>query len=491
MFLQQTRGRENSHITILHNRNCQPQLSTNYGDDIIAVLTTIALILIGVLLFELIIFLHEGGHFIAAKKSGVKVNEFALGMGPKLFRFTKGETTYSLRVFPIGGFCALEGEDEDSENPRAFNNAKIWKRMIIIVAGAFMNIVLGLVLMLFTILPQDSIASTQISQFMPGSFSSVTGLQEGDRIVAVNGYGVNTHIDFYFALYTLPVTEISGDGLEIYKEDCAFDLLVYARECLAKLDEEKANQVNEGMGRLILDAQPEIASANSKNDAYTVFCRYIDEITSLAGLDKVKTYPEIEERETRKRYRCNVTVMRDGEKVELKDVDFMTLQGEDGKPKLQLDFYVQPIQKTFGTVISETFKETVSIVRTVWGGLLGLVTGRISLNEMTGPVGLAATITDVASESLKTGGFGNAVSSIVYVMMVITINLGVVNMLPFPALDGGRFLMLLIEAIFHKPVPRKVESIINTVGLVLLLALMAVIAVKDIWQLFNGGFHYG
>ena len=412
-------------------------------------------------------------------------------MGPKLFSFTKGETTYSLRLFPIGGYCALEGEDEDSDNPRAFNNAKIWKRMIIIVAGAFMNIVLGLVLMLFTLLPQDSFASTQVSQFMPGSFSSVTGLQQGDRIVAVNGYGVSTHIDFYFALYTLPVTEVSGDGLEIYKEDCAFDLLVYARERLTEMDAEKSNQLNEAMAGVIMTAQTEIASTQSKAEAYAVFCKYYDEITELAGLKKTEKYPEIELRETRKRYRGDLTVIRDGERVELKDVDFMTLQGEDGKPKLQLDFYVQPIEKTFGSVISETFKETFSLVRTVWGGLAGLVTGKISLNEMTGPVGLAATITDVASESMKTGGFGSAVSSIVYIMMVITVNLGVVNMLPFPALDGGRFLMLLIEAIFHKPVPRKVESIINTVGLVLLLALMAVIAVKDVWQLFNGGFHYG
>lgn len=412
-------------------------------------------------------------------------------MGPKIFSFTKGETTYSLRLFPIGGFCAMEGEDEDSENPRAFNNVKIWKRMIIIVAGAFMNIVLGLILMLITLIPQENIATTQVSQFMPGSFSSVTGLQAGDKIVNINGYGVNTYIDFYFALYTLPVTEVKGDELGIYKEDCAFDLLVYARECLGKIDNTKAQQVDSKMGEIIKTAQEKLAKTTNKQEAYKLFCGYYDEITSLAGLDKVKEYPEIEYRETRKRYRSDMTVMRNGEKVELKDVDFMTLQGENGKPELQLDFYVQPLNKNVGTVLGETFKETVSVVRMVWGGLAGLVTGKFSINEMSGPVGLAAAITDVASKSLETNGFGSAVSSIVYVMMVITINLGVVNMLPFPALDGGRFLMLLIEAIFHKPVPRKVESIINTVGLVLLLALTAVIAVKDVWQIFNGGFNYG
>lgn len=412
-------------------------------------------------------------------------------MGPKLFSFTKGETTYSLRLFPIGGYCAMEGEDEDSDNPRAFNNVKIWKRMIIIVAGAFMNIVLGMILMLITLIPQESIASTQVSMFMPGSFSAVTGLQTGDKIVKVNGYKVNTYIDFYFALYTMPVTEVDGSELDIYKEDCAFDLLVYARDCLGKMDSEKSSDANQKMSELFNKAQPQLAKCGSKDEAYKVFCQYYDEITSIAGLKKAEEYPEIELRETRKRYRCDMTVLRDGEKVELKNVDLMTLKGDDDKPKMQLDFYVQPLDKNAGVIIGETFKETVSVVRMVWGGLAGLVTGKFSLNEMAGPVGLAAAITDVASKSLETNGFGSAVSSIVYIMMVISINLGVVNMLPFPALDGGRFLMLLIEAIFHKPVPRKVESIINTVGLVILLAFMAIIAVKDIWQLFNGGFSYG
>ena len=454
-------------------------------------MTTIALILIGVLLFELIIFVHEGGHFIAAKKSGVKVNEFSLGMGPKLFSFTKGETTYSLRLFPIGGYCAMEGEDEDSENPRAFNNVKIWKRMIIVVAGAFMNIVLGLIMMLISLIPQENIASTQISMFSPGSFSAVSGLQPGDKLVRINGYDVNTYIDFYFALYTMPVTEVSGDELEIYKEDCSFDLVTFARETLGKMDSEKAQQADAEMSELILKAQPEIAACSTKDAAYKQFCHYCDEIAALGGQKKPEKYPEIEARETRSRYRSDMTVMRDGEKIELKDVDIMTLRGDDDKPKMQLDFYVQPLDKNFGTIIGETFKETVSIVRMVWGGLAGLVTGKFSINEMAGPVGLAATITDVASKSLETGGFGSAVGSILYVMMVITINLGVVNMLPFPALDGGRFLMLVIEEIFHKPVPRKVERIINTVGLILLLGLTAVIAVKDVWQLFTGGFHYG
>ena len=457
-----------------------------FGDDFITILTTIALILIAVVLFELIIFIHEGGHFIAAKKSGIKVNEFALGMGPKIFSFTKGETTYSLRLFPIGGFCAMEGEDEDSENPRAFNNAKIWKRMIVIVAGAFMNIVLGLVLMLITLLPQEQFPSTTVSEFSASSFTAVTGLQPGDKITKINDYDVNTSTDFSFALFTLPVSEVDGHELSIYKEDCAFDLYVRATELV---DENTSEDQNKALVTSLQEAQAKIAKTESKEDAYKIFSEYYNSLADIVGKEHADTIPKIEEKESRKRFRTNMTVERDGEKLDLQDVDLLTLKksADDDTPQLQIDFYIKPIEKNFGTVIQQTFANTVSVVRMVWGSLIGLIKGQFSLNDMSGPVGIASAITKVAGESLRTSGFGSAVSSIVYVMMVITINLGVVNMLPFPALDGGRFLMLLIEWIFRKPVPRKVENIINTVGLVLLLGLSVVIAFKDVWKIFSGG----
>lgn len=449
-------------------------------------MTTIALILIAVVLFELIIFFHEGGHFITAKKSGIKVNEFALGMGPKIFSFTKGETTYSLRLFPIGGYCAMEGEDEDSNNPRAFNNAPIWKRMIVIVAGAAMNILFGLVLMMITLLPQDQFASTTVSQFAPSSFSAVTGLQEGDKIVRINDYDVYTSTDFSFALYTLPVSEVDGSELSVYKEDCAFDLYVRTTELV---DENTTEEQNAALVKALQTAQTEISKTESKEAAYKIFSEYYNSLADIVDKEHAQEIPTIEERETRQRFRTDMTVVRDGIKTELKGVDLLTLKksADDDTPQLKIDFYIEPIEKNFGTVMQQTFASTVSVVRMVWGSLIGLIKGQFSLNDMSGPVGIASAITEVAGESLRTSGFGSAVSSIVYVMMVITINLGVVNMLPFPALDGGRFLMLLIEWIFRKPVPRKVESIINTVGLVLLLGLSVVIAFKDVWKLISGG----
>ena len=240
------------------------------------------------MLFELIIFIHEGGHFIAAKKSGIKVNEFALGMGPKIFSFTKGETTYSLRLFPIGGFCAMEGEDEDSENPRAFNNAKIWKRMIVIVAGAFMNIVLGLVLMLITLLPQEQFPSTTVSEFSASSFTAVTGLQPGDKITKINDYAVNTSTDFSFALFTLPVSEVDGHELSIYKEDCAFDLYVRATELV---DENSTEEQNKALIASIQEAQTKLSKAESKEEAYTIFSEYYNSLADIVGKEHAEKIP--------------------------------------------------------------------------------------------------------------------------------------------------------------------------------------------------------
>ena len=280
----------------------------------------------------------------------------------------------------------------------------------------------------------------------------------------------------------LPVSEIDGNELSIYKEDCLFDLYVYARSNQEKITTQ---EIAATLNAMLNTIQSELREAKDKEAAYQIFCRYYDEMSAVLGLE-TGNYPEIELIDKRMRYRTDMTVERDGERIELKDIDFLTTRtSEDDSPQMSIDFYVYPADKNIGTIITQTFAETGSNIRMVWGSLIGLITGKFSINEMSGPIGIASAITTVASESLATSGFGSAVMSIVYVMMIITVNLGIVNMLPFPALDGGRFLMLLIEWIFRKPVPRKVERIINAVGLVLLLGLSLCIAVKDVIKLFG------
>ena len=442
---------------------------------ITSVLTTIALILIGVLLFELIIFIHEFGHFITAKKSGIKVNEFSLGMGPKIFSFGKGETKYSLRIFPIGGFCAMEGEDEESPEPRAFNNAKVWKRMIVVIAGAVMNIILGFVLMFVVVVQQDAYTSTEVQSFPATSFSSCTGLQSGDVIKEINGYGISTSMDFNYPISTAELKTVDGSTLEIYKEDCGNNLYNMAVSLVQdknnKLSDEQVSKVNE----LLSKSTNEIVKAKSKEDAFYVYENYYKEINDACGIKDYKV-EKIVEKETRKRYTADILVVRNGEEKLLKNVQFFTYTTKDNSdPQVSIDFYVKPIEKTFGSVISQTFKQTISTCKMIYASLGGLLTGKFGLKDMSGPIG-------IASESLSSG-FMSAVNSIIYVMMIITVNLGLFNMLPFPALDGGRFVFLIIEAIRGKSVPRKVEAIVNGIGMGLLILLMILITANDIFKL--------
>lgn len=449
---------------------------------ITSVLTTIALILIGVLLFELIIFIHEFGHFITAKKSGIKVNEFSLGMGPKIFSFGKGETKYSLRIFPIGGFCAMEGEDEESPEPRAFNNAKVWKRMIVIIAGAVMNIILGFVLMFVVVVQQDAYSSTEVQSFPATSFSSCTGLQSGDVIKEINGYGISTSMDFNYPISTAELKTVDGSTLEIYKEDCGNNLYNMAVSLVQdknnKLSDEQVSKVNE----LLSKSTNEIVKAKSKEDAYSIYENYYKEINDACGIKDYKV-EKIVEKETRKRYTADILVERNGEEKLLKNVQFFTYTTKDNSdPQVSIDFYVKPIDKTIGSVISQTFKQTISTCKMIYASLGGLLTGKFGLKDMSGPIGIASAVTTVASESLSSG-FMSAVNSIIYVMMIITVNLGLFNMLPFPALDGGRFVFLIIEAIRGKSVPRKVEAIVNGIGMGLLILLMILITANDIFKL--------
>lgn len=449
---------------------------------ITSVLTTIALILIGVLLFELIIFIHEFGHFITAKKSGIKVNEFSLGMGPKIFSFGKGETKYSLRIFPIGGFCAMEGEDEESPEPRAFNNAKVWKRMIVVIAGAVMNIILGFVLMFVVVVQQDAYSSTEVQSFPATSFSSCTGLQSGDVIKEINGYGISTSMDFNYPISTAELKTVDGSTLEIYKEDCGNNLYNMAVSLVQdknnKLNDEQVSKVNE----LLSKSTNEIVKAKSKEDAFSVYENYYKEINDACGIKDYKV-EKIVEKETRKRYTADILVERNGEEKLLKNVQFFTYTTKDNSdPQVSIDFYVKPIDKTIGSVLSQTFKQTISTCKMIYASLGGLLTGKFGLKDMSGPIGIASAVTTVASESLSSG-FMSAVNSIIYVMMIITVNLGLFNMLPFPALDGGRFVFLIIEAIRGKSVPRKVEAIVNGIGMGLLILLMILITANDIFKL--------
>lgn len=348
----------------------------------------ILIIIFGILLFNLIVFVHEFGHFFWAKKFGVKVNEFALGMGPKIFKFQKGETLFSLRMFPIGGFCAMEGEDEASEDPNAFEKKAAWQKAIIVAFGAIMNLVLGFIMMIILLAPSKQFASTTVSKFNENAKSSQTGLQVGDKIDRIDGVKISTYKDLSF--------NIVADGKENF----------------------------------------------------------------------------------------NIDVIRNGENISLENVQFEVSTPENGRTTTKIDFYVEPIENNFFSLIRQSFLDTISTVKTVWASLVGIITGRFSVRDMSGPIGIANVIGEATNEGLKKS-FWTAVANIISLMAMITINLGIFNLLPLPALDGGRLMFLIFEMITGKKVNPKYEGWVHALGFFLFIAFMLYISYSDILRLLG------
>ncbi|MBQ6569655.1 MAG: site-2 protease family protein [Clostridia bacterium] len=356
-------------------------------------MVTALIVVVAILLFLMVVLIHEFGHFLFAKLNGVKVNEFSIGMGPKLFGFNGKETVYSFRLLPIGGYCAMEGEDAESDSPTAFGNKKVWQRLLIVAAGAIFNIILGLLFMFIIDVQEPVYTSTTIATFTEDAASEKSGLQVNDKIVKVNNYAVFCATDLSFALQTDP----GNDGV------------------------------------------------------------------------------------------MDITVVRDGKKVKLENITFDTFTDESsGRPVTQIDFKVYGLKRTFGRVFSQTFLDTVAMTRVVYKSLAMLLTGQAGFGDLAGPVGTASVIGQVAKMGFKES-FAAGVNNILNIMALITVNLGVFNLLPLPALDGGRIIFLLIEAVRGKPINPKYEGWVHAAGLALLLLLMVAVTFNDILRLIRGG----
>lgn len=334
--------------------------------------------LVAIILFLVLIIIHEFGHFIVAKLMGVRVNEFAVGFGPTLLKWQGKETKYAIRLIPFGGYCAMEGEDEGSDDPKAFCNKKPWRRFSIVVAGAVFNIIFGLIIMMIYFAPAGAIATNTVASFGENATSSVSGLQEGDTILKVDGRTCLTMVEINYAFSAVP--------------DGKVDLLVE----------------------------------------------------------------------------------REGEKRLLKDVEFKTEEYE-GINYLNRDFNFQYKKNDLGTFLGQSIRYTVSYGRTVWFTLVDLIGGRYNLNQVSGPVGVVGAIGQAAKIGLDT---------LLPMLCLITVNLGVFNLLPIPALDGGRLVFILYEMIARKPVPQKYESLVHGVGFVALMLFLVFILFKDIIGFF-------
>ena len=356
-------------------------------------------VIFAIFLVSVLIFVHELGHFTAAKLSGVQVNEFSMFMGPAIWKKQVGETLYAIRCIPIGGYCAMEGEDGGSDNPRSFDKAAWWKRLIILAAGAAMNFLIGVVLMVIVVLmvgvclPGKQTAVPVIASFEDyATVNGENGLQAGDRIVEVDGEKLYSYSDFSMILSLNP-----GDVHDI-------------------------------------------------------------------------------------------TVRRNGEKVVLKDflLEKHEVTLENGSTGLRYGINFTLSTPNFWEKLGMAWNQSLDTVRMVRLSLQMLLGGKVGIKDMSGPVGIVSEMSKVAAAS---DSKVTALLNMLYFGGFIAINLAVMNLLPIPALDGGRIVCLLItvvvEAITKKKINPKYEGYLHGAGMILLLALMAIIMFKDVIFLFK------
>ena len=419
-------------------------------------------ILIAIVFFGVIIFIHELGHFLTAKLFGVKVNEFALGMGPTILKKQGKETKYALRLFPIGGFCAMEGEGEESDDERAYCNKKLWQRMIIIVAGATMNIILGIVLCICLSATDEYVGTNTVLQFYDGATSNAEGcLEEGDKIIEIDGKHVFSDYDISFLMQRNESGKydfvVKRDGEKIALSDVPF--------------------MRRTSGNFSYDENCVISSLSAKMKKQGL--EENDKIVAVNG-EKIKSQKDlIEAIRGDKDFTIDFTVIRNQGEVKVDGVKMNVAT--------VLDFVILGDEKNVFNVIGSGFRYAVSMSRIVYISLFDLLRGHYGFSDMAGPIGTISVISDVAvDETTSSIDWG----SMLMMMALVTINIGLFNLLPVPALDGGHFFFMLVELIFRKPVPQKYERWIHAAGLVLLLAFMAVISASDIWKLISGrGFY--
>ena len=375
-----------------------------------------------IIIFLVMISLHEFGHFIVSKLVGVRVHEFAIGMGPAILKLKGKETLYSIRIFPVGGYCKLEGEDGESEDEKAFCNQKWWKRFSVVVAGAVLNILLGFVILVVMNFAGGEISTPVVDSIIEGSGLSDAGVMPGDRILRINGDRINIYDDI-------------GDSAASLKENEEIKLVV-------KRDGEK----------IPVRVMPvkQVTTYYYGEDSVRV-------VTKTGESEPVELEAQYASEEFKKEY-----------------------AGKTKKEeRLLLGFMARREKAGFFNTVRHSFYYTGYIVKMVYKGLGDLIMGKAGLEQVSGPVGIVSAV------NMTVNSGEDWILNVLFLTALLTVNLGVFNLLPLPALDGGRLFFMIIELVRRKPIPPEKEGMVHGIGLLILLGFAVIISFKDIVMLFK------
>lgn len=430
-------------------------------------------IIVALLIFSIIVIFHELGHFLLAKKNGICVTEFSLGMGPRIFSFKGKETRYSVKLFPIGGSCMMLGEDEDCDNPRAFNKKGVWARISVIAAGPIFNFILAFILAMFVV-GMAGIDEAYVTTVMDGYPAAEAGLQKGDLITEINGKNVDIarDIEVYFQFHPL----VSDTAIEVtYERD--------GKEYQTKLTPQMYEKFMLGFGYTADTNPAKLSTVTEGKSLDKVGIKPGDVIvkvndTKIPSGEALNSYfnehPITAEPVT-------IVYERDGKEATV------TATPESVSKAYTLGFaynqYREGKVTNPLTIAKYSYTEVKFWIKTTVASLGQMVTGKVSMDDIAGPVGIVNIIGDSYEAAAQVSVLA-VFLQLAYLSILLSANLGVMNLLPIPALDGGRLVFLLIEAIRGKPINPEKEGLVHTIGFIALMVFMVFVVFHDITSIF-------
>ena len=432
-------------------------------------------IVIALLVFSIIIIFHELGHFLLAKKNGIMVNEFSLGMGPRLLSFKKKETRYSIKLFPIGGSCMMLGEDEENKDPRAFNNKGVWARVSVIAAGPIFNFILAFILAMFVIGFTGIDDNPKVTNVTEGFAAEQAGLREGDVITKINGskIGISRDISVYFQFHPLN----NDDPIDItFKRN--------GESHTATLTPTSYEKFLLGFG-YTPDENPCELTSITEDGVFEGACIKSGDILVAVNDQAIATGADLAQYMNKyplSTTPVKVTYTRDGKEN--------TVQVTPKSSGMQYTLGLSYNQDRSGSegnplrIVSGSYREVKFWIKTTVASVGQLITGQVSKDDISGPVGIVNMIGD-SYEAAKAVDMKAVFIQLAYIVILLSANLGVMNLLPFPAIDGGRLVFLFIEAIRGKPIPAEKEGMVHFIGFVLLMLLMVFVVYNDLIHIFG------